>query len=181
MLALRPAATNEKVQKPEKSQTDQEKMPRFQPHISSSQTAMPVSMNILPCRIHHDGSIEASKRHWNPVRDEGTDEISTAYFRGRKLRGRPVLLPDGYHGLVVTKLPQNETAIKRIVGDENVDEENEEPLSQLETVGTFSTLTVWEHEKLPTDDDVYVRSMEEWVSFAHSIHDDGTKVEQLEN
>lgn len=72
--------------------------------------------------------------------------------------------------MVVTKLPEDETVCKRVVGHENEDEEdNEEPLLQLETVGRFPAFTVWEHEKLPTDDDLYVRSMEEWVSFAHSV------------
>lgn len=26
--------------------------------------------NILPCRIHYDGPIDASKRHWHAVKDE---------------------------------------------------------------------------------------------------------------
>jgi ribonuclease H2 subunit C len=86
--------------------------------------------NIIPCRVHHDGPVEVSKRYWNPVKDDNgktwksTDcacpviycpdmtiepkklmsksinagEGQTAYFRGRKLRGRRVELPDGYEG-----------------------------------------------------------------------------------
>lgn len=26
--------------------------------------------NILPCRVHHDGPVEISKRYWNPVKDD---------------------------------------------------------------------------------------------------------------
>lgn len=52
--------------------------------------------NILPCRVHHDGPVKASKRYWDPkVEDNGTQ---TAYFRGRKLRGRGIKVPDGYRG-----------------------------------------------------------------------------------
>lgn len=75
--------------------------------------------NILPCRIHHDGPVEVSERYWNPVKDDnGKTEIQftrsfllsltsisinagngqAAYFRGRKLRGRRVELPEGYEG-----------------------------------------------------------------------------------
>ncbi|GBF65098.1 ribonuclease H2 subunit C [Trichophyton mentagrophytes] len=186
MLALRPATTKERVQKlQDQPEPDQEKATQSQSWAGSAHIPVSVSMNILPCRIHHDGPVEVSKRYWNPVNDGGADNkqpVSTAYFRGRKLRGRSVPVPDGYHGVVVTKLPEVETVCKRVVGHENEDEEdNEEPLLQLETVGRFPAFTVWEHEKLPTDDDLYVRSMEEWVSFAHSIHDDRAGPTQLKN
>ena len=52
--------------------------------------------NILPCRIHHDGPVNASKRHWNPEVED--DNTRTSYFRGRKLRGREVKVPAGYRG-----------------------------------------------------------------------------------
>lgn len=52
--------------------------------------------NILPCRIHHDGPVKASKRYWDPkVENDGTQ---TAYFRGRKLRGRGIVVSEGYRG-----------------------------------------------------------------------------------
>lgn len=27
--------------------------------------------NVLPCRVHHTGAVDASKRHWNPKPSEG--------------------------------------------------------------------------------------------------------------
>lgn len=53
--------------------------------------------NILPCRIHHDGLVESVDRYWAPVHEK--DNTQTAYFRGRKLRGRRVVLPEGYQGM----------------------------------------------------------------------------------
>lgn len=52
--------------------------------------------NILPCHIRHNGPIKVTRRHWDPtVEGDGT---CTAYFRGRKLRGRRIGMPDGYRG-----------------------------------------------------------------------------------
>lgn len=81
--------------------------------------------NIIPCRVHHDGPVDSLDRYWMPVEDEkGTfdpklntlspwnseqsktkrtpqylDNTQTVHFRGRKLRGRRVALPDGYQGM----------------------------------------------------------------------------------
>ena len=70
--------------------------------------------NILPCRIHHDGPIQLSDRYWAPSSDEQrttqnkpyiftrnlmiSETSHTAHFRGRKLRGRRVAIPEGYQG-----------------------------------------------------------------------------------
>lgn len=74
MLALRPATTKERVQKlVGQPESDQEKASQSQPWVNSAHTPVSVSMNILPCRIHHDGPVEVSKRYWNPVNDGGAD------------------------------------------------------------------------------------------------------------
>jgi hypothetical protein len=67
--------------------------------IKKSETNTPsCAVNVLPCRIQHNGPVNASTRHWTP--QESSDGKShTAYFRGRKLKGRVVELPDGYIGM----------------------------------------------------------------------------------
>lgn len=76
--------------------------------------------NILPCRIHHDGFVGSLERFWDPVSDEKgkrcvkhtesffpqssaniqvDERLQTAYFRGRRLRGRRVVIPEGYQGM----------------------------------------------------------------------------------
>lgn len=61
------------------------------------------AVNILPCRIQHNGPVNASTRHWTPeASDDG--KSNTAYFRGRKLNGTVVELPDGYKGMRFTSL-----------------------------------------------------------------------------
>lgn len=52
--------------------------------------------NVLPCKIGYNGQINASKRLWNPEIEANGQK--TAYFRGRKLVGRNVVVPKGYKG-----------------------------------------------------------------------------------
>lgn len=72
----------------------------IQPPTSSSNppSSQPpkFTANILPCRISHNGAVNASKRYWNVERDENGRKV--AYFRGRKLLGREVRIPKDYRG-----------------------------------------------------------------------------------
>jgi len=54
------------------------------------------SPNILPCRINHDGPVNAHARYWSPKTEP--DGTRTTYVRGRQLRGRVMRLPKGYSG-----------------------------------------------------------------------------------
>jgi hypothetical protein len=56
------------------------------------------AVNVLPCRIQHNGPVNASTRHWTP-QASSDGKSNTAYFRGRKLNGTVVSLPDGYTGM----------------------------------------------------------------------------------
>jgi hypothetical protein len=68
--------------------------------------------NLLPCKINHDGPVNASERYWKPEVEDGrnipemrdytlliiADGSRTAYFRGRKLEGKVIKVPEGYRG-----------------------------------------------------------------------------------
>ncbi|KAF4507003.1 hypothetical protein G6O67_005682 [Ophiocordyceps sinensis] len=56
--------------------------------------------NLLPCRVHHTGPVDPVSEYWDPTQSE--DSTSVAYFRGRKLKGRTVALPDNFKGVVST-------------------------------------------------------------------------------
>ena len=96
-----------------------------------------------------------------------TDQNSqTAYFRGRKLRGRRVAVPEGYEGVVAT--PTERTI--RPAQNNSVDEtEPEEPVKILEKQATFQDVMVWGHELMPAADDPFVKGVEEWVRFAEAV------------
>ncbi|OQD64995.1 hypothetical protein PENPOL_c006G10803 [Penicillium polonicum] len=126
--------------------------------------------NIIPCRIHHDGPIDSLDRYWT-VKDE-KDNTQTAHFRGRKLRGRRVALPDGYQGVVATPTDRVLPATQRAESDgaEDVEAEPEEPVKIMEMQSTFDEFVVWGHEALPAADDTFVKGVEEWLQFADAMH-----------
>ncbi|KAJ5349698.1 hypothetical protein N7541_007425 [Penicillium brevicompactum] len=125
--------------------------------------------NIIPCRVHHDGPVESLDRYWMPVNDE-KDNTQTAHFRGRKLRGRRVALPDGYQGVVAIPTDRMLPPTQR-PGNEGIEDETEveEPVKVLETQGTFDDFVVWGHEAVPAADDTFVKGVEEWLQFADAV------------
>ncbi|KAL1991202.1 hypothetical protein VTN49DRAFT_5706 [Thermomyces lanuginosus] len=133
---------------------------------SSSSANQSYTINVLPCRIHHDGPIDLSTRHWQPTKDDN-EEHYTAYFRGRKLRGRRVEVPEGYKGVIAT--PTDRT-LPPSTAAENEEQEEQEPVKALQQQGTFDAIVVWGHENVPPEDDPHVRGVEEWVKFASVMH-----------
>lgn len=96
-----------------------------------------------------------------------------AYFRGRKLYGKAVKLPEGYRGVVVQKGDVKTPAIQQpeveVVDLEN---EGEEPVptGTLETKAEFEEMVVWGHEAMAdAASDPYARSMEEWLAVADQV------------
>ncbi|KAI1426564.1 ribonuclease H2, subunit C [Xylaria sp. FL1777] len=139
-------------------------------------------VNLLPCRIHHDGDVSPSNTFWNPT--ETQNELQTAYLRGRKLHGKAFKLPEGYYGVVVEKTdakPET-SSTQQEPSDEDV-EIIESPEEQLEVgamrgKATFDELMIWGHESTSDSSaDPYVRGMEEWIAFAEEIHSTTTESE----
>ncbi|OJJ57875.1 hypothetical protein ASPSYDRAFT_90069 [Aspergillus sydowii CBS 593.65] len=128
--------------------------------------------NILPCRIHHDGPVKSLNRHWMPVADEKDKDLQTAHFRGRRLRGRQVQIPEGYEGVVATHTDREMPKVTDSEGT-NEDGEPDEPVKVLEKQATFGEYIVWGHETIPAADDTFVKGVEEWVKFAEAIHTEG--------
>ncbi|MCJ1469450.1 hypothetical protein MMC07_008083 [Pseudocyphellaria aurata] len=104
-----------------------------------------------------------------------------AYFRGRRLRGRLVRVPQGYRGVVMREGEgEAEGIAKGGAMDEDEDEKDnlmeedkDEVVKALDEVAHFEELVVWGHETVPEDDNVFVKGMEEWIKFADAIHAGG--------
>ncbi|RYP74882.1 hypothetical protein DL771_002803 [Monosporascus sp. 5C6A] len=83
--------------------------------------------------------------------------------------------PEGYHGLIVEKgqpKPQ-ERSREEMAEDIELREEQDEPIEVGAMRGkyTFDEVIVWGHEATADSGaDPYVRSIEEWISFAEQIH-----------
>ncbi|KAG7286948.1 hypothetical protein NEMBOFW57_006448 [Staphylotrichum longicolle] len=124
--------------------------------------------HLLPCRVHHTGSVDPVQSFWDPKADEsGT---GTAYFRGRKLQGKTVKLPEGYRGIVAVASPPEEPS-RRPEEPEVVDLEAEAPLGTLQAQAEFDEIVVWGHEvAVDGAADPYLRGAEEWLALADKIH-----------
>ncbi|KAI9369523.1 ribonuclease H2 non-catalytic subunit-domain-containing protein [Aspergillus egyptiacus] len=143
----------------------------IQPQQQSTEprTSDTCTPNVLPCRINYDGPVKSINRYWTPVTDEKDKNLQTAYFRGRKLRGRRVEIPEGYEGVVATHTDREmpTSADNASSGEEA---EREEPVKILEKQATFGDYVVWGHETIPAADDSFVKGVEEWIKFAEAMH-----------
>ena len=137
--------------------------------ISKSAYCANSSVEIVPCRINHTGTTKITKRHWQPKVEP--DGMKTAYFRGRRLRGRVVKIPKQYKGLV---LKSSDKVIVEVPSpiDEDDDEEPALPetVKVVEQIGIVEDLTVWGHDALPPADDALIKGIEEWIALAEAIH-----------
>ncbi|KAI1149562.1 ribonuclease H2, subunit C [Nemania diffusa] len=131
------------------------------------------TVNLLPCRINHDGDVK-SDTLWNPTKTQ--DGLQTAYLRGRKLHGKVLKLPEGYRGMVVEQTdvkPGISTKQEQTDGDVEMVENPEDQLKvgAMKGKAAFGELMVWGHESTSdSTGDPYVRGIEEWIAFAEEIH-----------
>ncbi|KAL9107736.1 MAG: hypothetical protein Q9187_008388 [Circinaria calcarea] len=110
------------------------------------------------------------------------DGKKTAYFRGRKLIGKDVPVPEGYKGVVVQTSDRtiptrsldptsNENSPGNTIDEPtDVDGDEDEPVKVLEQVATFEELVVWGHEVMPEEDETFVKGVGEWIAWAEAIH-----------
>ncbi|KAL2039928.1 hypothetical protein N7G274_007331 [Stereocaulon virgatum] len=139
-----------------------------------SDASRPCVPNLLPCRIDHNGPVDASPRYWAPeIASDGKPE---AYFRGRKLKGKEVKVPTGYKGVIVKEAKKEDTGKdteKKDVRDGRDNEEEAEEFSMLQDLGSFDKVMLWGHESIVESEDPFVKGMEEWIGFAEAMHRPG--------
>lgn len=96
--------------------------------------------------------------------------MSGAYFRGRKLQGKTIKLPDGYRGALLEREEKTERkeAPMEVI---NVDDDEEEvETEKMRTVGEFEEFVIWGHETVSdTAEDPYVRGIEEWLQLSEQV------------
>lgn len=100
------------------------------------------------------------------------DGQKVAYFRGRKLHGKAVRVPEGYRGLIVEKQEATKPQAPRNDEPEVIDVEAEDdvPLGTLKTRAEFDEMLVWGHESIAeASSDPYVRGVDEWIKLAEQV------------
>ncbi|KAL3522999.1 hypothetical protein ACH5RR_015833 [Cinchona calisaya] len=124
----------------------------------------------LPCCIKYDGPTTVS--HYFKPKPTGLEidglGMEEAYFRGRKLQGTTVSLPQGYSGFVLGK--------KSLGKRPNIPEENP---NFWEMKAKFQNFAIWNHDTFPSQDDSFLRAFH-WFSIAKSLHQPVT-AEDLES
>jgi len=135
--------------------------------ISKSSTCDKTSVNILPCCINHDGPTKVTRRYWQPRVE--ANKIKTAHFRGRRLRGKVIKIPEKHQGLVLKAT--DKTVIEPVLpGEDDEEPELPEPVRVVEVVSTFDEMVLWGHDEVPASDDSFAKGIEEWIGFAEAIH-----------
>ncbi|KAJ2744992.1 hypothetical protein GGI20_002529 [Coemansia sp. BCRC 34301] len=127
-------------------------------------------LHLLPCAVKYSGQANTDT-YFLPL--EQPNSTYEAALRGRQLYGRKIRLPEGYTGHIVT-----DSIVTNEVGNSAFESEAcDVPASELRillSAGQFGLLTVWEHDRVPAeDDDEFITSLE-WISVAASIHADCT-------
>ena len=100
-----------------------------------------------------------------------TDGKPEAYFRGRKLTGRDIHVPQGYRGVIVKEAGKEKTASQSTDKGYLEEEEGEEQeeVAVLNEVGSFDRVVIWNHESMVDGDDAFVKGLDEWVVFAEAV------------
>ncbi|KAK4544852.1 hypothetical protein LTR36_003756 [Oleoguttula mirabilis] len=152
--------------------------------LDTTKPSRKLTPNILPCTIKHNGPITTSKRYWAPSSSPSPNGVTqhTTYFRGRKLRGRAIRIPDGYQGYVLAKtdnlVPQKPAQkphahVNLFESEDRIEDELDEDkpveVKMMEQKGCFDQIMVWEHEVEPEAGDEYIKGVEEWVAFAEAV------------
>ncbi|KAJ1664906.1 hypothetical protein EV178_003690 [Coemansia sp. RSA 1646] len=131
----------------------------------------------LPCFVDYDGPAKTSV-YFLP--EKQADLTYEASFRGRQLCGRKVTLPNSYIGHVLvesTALPHHGSQDMAFESDVAAATPTNDEQRELRSVGQFEELTVWEHDRVPLqDDDEFICSLQ-WVALANSIHADCTSTQ----
>ena len=147
-------------------------MPSVRPQKSANNIEK-LTPNLLPCRIHLDGQVTASHRYWDPKTT--ADGALESYFRGRKLKGTQVKIPDGYQGVAIKEdedLKISDRSNQRNPYHSEEEEEGRDDLDGMKTlnqVAKFDEIVVWGHEVAVDGEDGFVKGVAEWINFAEAV------------
>ena len=106
------------------------------------------TIHLLPCTIDFNGPAPVSSY----FRIKSEQGVLTSHFRGRKLRGIKVPLPEATTGVCVTKVFNSET---------------QKP--EWEITEKFNAITDWQHDTTPSTN--HLEEYFDWFELAESVRD----------
>ncbi|KAI3664885.1 hypothetical protein L6452_43496 [Arctium lappa] len=128
---------------------------------SSSSVDLTEQVHQLPCCIKYNGPSPVS--HYFKPKSTGIEvdglNVKEAYFRGRKLQGTTVPLPDDYSGFVIGR----KSSAKRKACN------NVTTTASWQMNAKFQNITLWNHDNLPSKEDGFLRAFH-WFDVAKALH-----------
>ncbi|KAK9472992.1 ribonuclease H2, subunit C [Dipodascopsis tothii] len=133
-------------------------------------------VHVLPCHIEYDGPA-ALERYWRveplPAAEVPPDAVGDAfqlaYFRGCRLLGRRVALPEGYIGCIVPPTDVEQPPREAMdLDDESDDDADDAPPRVWQATDAFDALTVWEQDDVPGTANAWA-SVDGWIAFAEQL------------
>ncbi|KAK3156099.1 hypothetical protein QOZ80_2AG0102810 [Eleusine coracana subsp. coracana] len=144
---------------------DQATLPAAAAGVTATVDLSPASTDLggvhfLPCGIRQNGAAPVSdyfKPRSTGVEVDGV-KVEEAFFRGRKLQGATLSLPDGYRGYVLEK---------KSGGKDKQDSDAE--VGNFVSRAEFQNITYWNHDTTPSAEDPLPRCFH-WLTVANAMH-----------
>ncbi|KAK8941615.1 hypothetical protein KSP40_PGU017577 [Platanthera guangdongensis] len=154
------------------------------PREPSASVDLTDRVHLLPCVIKQNGVCPVSHYFKPRKSDIVADDLTVeeAFFRGRKLLGVTVPIPDGYRGImlfcafdfIIVLLTRIYLTIwgriytRLCVGEEENRGRDEFRRNSWESLAEFQNLTYWNHDSLPAKHDPIMRSFH-WFAVADAV------------
>ncbi|KAG5928885.1 hypothetical protein E4U42_007752 [Claviceps africana] len=129
------------------------------------------AVNLLPCGVGHDGYTGQTANLWNPTKPP--DGNLTAYFRGRKLTGKCLRLPEQYKGAVAQIKNDDQRLTDGLDMSESKDQPDMEPLpagQDLHITSTFDEICIWTHGSTSHGPDQLMPTEPKWNALIQKVH-----------
>lgn len=119
------------------------------------------NIHLLPCKIHYDGHARVSE-YFIPQQVKEDDENSTyeASFRGRRLAGKKMKLPENVTGIIL----RQQSGSGANLGFQQAQSNNFAVTDEV-----FDHFFYWNHDIEPTDTD-HIPKAFQWFDIAKALH-----------
>lgn len=126
----------------------------------------------LPCCVKFTGPSDVS--HYFKPRPSGFEidglAVEESFFRGRKLQGVTVPLPDGYSGSILGKKSTIKDKAKKTAGRGKSRPTSSDSENGWERLAKCGNMTFWNHDSLPSQDDACMRLFH-FFAVAKALHE----------
>ncbi|GAB2220309.1 hypothetical protein Droror1_Dr00007953 [Drosera rotundifolia] len=126
----------------------------------------------LPCCVKFTGATDVS--HYFKPKPTGVEmegvRVEEAYFRGRKLLGTTIELPEGYSGFVLGKKNPAKDNVKKNTSKGKSSITLDKNSNNWEMLAKSQKITVWNNESPPSQDDAFLRTFH-WFAVSKALHE----------